>query len=596
MKKSLRVSLTLFLVLLLVLSFSFTALAERDLTAAETAQFNDAVQFLRDSGETETADMLAAMLAAGKIQVEDPQNDEQASVGADGSLFISPSQFAALPKNATDFMKWKKTLNMAQMLFHEAVHVRQAPNSEYFDPELRRAEDWVEAGVAMEICTGPDALEVEAYYKEIQLKTKWYQQIKEQIAALEGEASEEMIADLDRKKDYIKNQIREWASILKEHNYEKGNYLADIVDELSDDELIDGVANELEERIAGLFGEGGPYERAREAYRNRENLESADSSASDGETMPHGVESGVTVAPQDSGSTGTVTTETADDNPAPKPGYTYPYGSEGSVLPLGTSGITITGASDSTGVGAGWEIGFLYPADGSTGYLYALGLRYPNQWLPLQDVKEPLLMKAIVNQPAFVALFTKSPSYIDVPAENEYYDIIEYLLDKGIMLGMGNSSFGYGQYLTRAQFATLLVRALEYDLVTTHPFTDVPQSKWYHDYVATAYQNSLIQGIGNNLFAPEDYINRMQCYTILIRALGLEEEALLLTEAEINAALAVYTDQAEISAWARPYVAYALINSMIKDDDNHFGATEIVTRQEAAQAIYTTMKRIYPLR
>ena len=225
-----------------------------------------------------------------------------------------------------------------------------------------------------------------------------------------------------------------------------------------------------------------------------------------------------------------------------------------------------------------------------------LGTRYPNQWLLLQDIKQQNIIKVMVNQPAFVALMVKNPSYNDVPSASEYYDIIEYLLKKEIMLGMGDGSFGYGHHLTRAQFATLLVRALEYDIVTNHPFIDVPESKWYHNFVATAYHNDLIQGIGNNLFAPDDYINRMQCYTIIIRALGLEEEALLLTKTEIDSALSIYTDEAGINVWARPYIAYALITSILSNDINHFGATEIVTREEAASALFDTMRRIYPLR
>ncbi len=67
-------------------------------------------------------------------------------------------------------------------------------------------------------------------------------------------------------------------------------------------------------------------------------------------------------------------------------------------------------------------------------------------------------------------------------------------------------------------------------------------------------------------------LDRIQGITFTIRAMGVEEEALAMTEAEIAAALENVTDADTIPAWGRAYAAYAVANGIT----NGVSATEFV--------------------
>ena len=53
-------------------------------------------------------------------------------------------------------------------------------------------------------------------------------------------------------------------------------------------------------------------------------------------------------------------------------------------------------------------------------------------------------------------------------------------------------------------------------------------------------------------------LDRIQGFTLVVRAMGAEAEAVGMTDAEITAALANVEDATKIAAWARPYAAYVV--------------------------------------
>ena len=79
---------------------------------------------------------------------------------------------------------------------------------------------------------------------------------------------------------------------------------------------------------------------------------------------------------------------------------------------------------------------------------------------------------------------------------------IEYLVDRGILKGVGGDKFGMGDPLTRWQAAVLLTRANNVSL-GNYPnpgFTDVPKDHPYYDEIAAAVATGLFKGIdGNNI-------------------------------------------------------------------------------------------------
>ncbi|MBE5040953.1 S-layer homology domain-containing protein [Ructibacterium gallinarum] len=153
---------------------------------------------------------------------------------------------------------------------------------------------------------------------------------------------------------------------------------------------------------------------------------------------------------------------------------------------------------------------------------------------------------------------------------------------EGILQGLDETTLGLDETTTRAQFVTLLVRALNLDLVEySDSFQDVSAESWYASYIQTAFDAGLINGIDESIFAPEEAITREEMAKLLAlayqRITGIEE-----LEAEPSG----YADEEEISDWAKPYVDFTKkVQILLGDEDNRFRPVESATRAEAAVSV-----------
>ena len=95
-------------------------------------------------------------------------------------------------------------------------------------------------------------------------------------------------------------------------------------------------------------------------------------------------------------------------------------------------------------------------------------------------------------------------------AEND----IRTLVSKGIMDGYGGGSYQPERAVSRAEFAALMVRTLEYlseqsktmeasTSATESIFTDVSTDDWFYSVVISATEAGLITGYGDGTFKTE---------------------------------------------------------------------------------------------
>jgi len=165
---------------------------------------------------------------------------------------------------------------------------------------------------------------------------------------------------------------------------------------------------------------------------------------------------------------------------------------------------------------------------------------------------------------------------------------IEVLASKDIVTGMSADQYMPGKQVTRAEFISLLVRALELGKSenSTAQFSDVQSENWYYDAVQTAVSAGWINGYANNTFAPNQNITRAEMAVILSRVL----QHLGVTEGK-GASLPGYADQAQIQSWAKDAVAQiATLGIMQGRGETHFAAQENTTRAEAAVVVYRIFK------
>ena len=193
------------------------------------------------------------------------------------------------------------------------------------------------------------------------------------------------------------------------------------------------------------------------------------------------------------------------------------------------------------------------------------------------------------------SLYTMSSGSVSA-AEAAFADIaghknqiaIEKLVEQKIINGMGGGKFAPNQTMTRAQYCTIVVKALGLTPKASGKFTDVAASAWYAGYVGTANGAGIVTGIGNNKFNPEGTITRQEAATMVARAaktLGLETGV-----ENADEILALFPDGGKVASYARDAMAYCY-ESGILEEGSTIQPTRAILRCEIAQMIYNMLKQ-----
>lgn len=121
-------------------------------------------------------------------------------------------------------------------------------------------------------------------------------------------------------------------------------------------------------------------------------------------------------------------------------------------------------------------------------------------------------------------------AFPDVDDSADYAEAVEYLSDIGIFSGDDRGNFNPDNAVTRAEMAVLLCKMLgeTEDLTRSDTFTDVPREHWANPYVTHASELGFVSGYGDGTFGPGNSVTYEQAVTMLVRAIGLEDEAIAL--------------------------------------------------------------------
>ncbi|MBN1630826.1 MAG: right-handed parallel beta-helix repeat-containing protein [Thermoleophilia bacterium] len=133
-----------------------------------------------------------------------------------------------------------------------------------------------------------------------------------------------------------------------------------------------------------------------------------------------------------------------------------------------------------------------------------------------------------------LVLVASVQAFPDVPAGHAYKTAIDRLSQSGIIGGYQNGDFGLNDPVKRAQFAKMIVGALEIapSSSTATRFTDLgaPDANGYpHKYVQAAYDNGITTGTNatQTLFAPWSSIRRDQVVSMIVRGIERLHPSLL---------------------------------------------------------------------
>ncbi len=111
------------------------------------------------------------------------------------------------------------------------------------------------------------------------------------------------------------------------------------------------------------------------------------------------------------------------------------------------------------------------------------------------------------------------PKFIDVPNNHWAKSDIEIASTHGLMNGKGNQKFAPDEFLTREEMATLLSRLLKIspEAKKDNPFSDISSTQWSYPYIVSMAEEKIFEGFEDNTFRPKDKVTRAQMAALLDR-------------------------------------------------------------------------------
>lgn len=159
--------------------------------------------------------------------------------------------------------------------------------------------------------------------------------------------------------------------------------------------------------------------------------------------------------------------------------------------------------------------------------------------------------------------------------------------------GIGNNLFNPDQNITRAEFAAIVVRGLGLKPENgAAAFSDVKASEWYGSAIATASAYQLITGFEDGTFRPNERITREQAMTIIAKAMKITELSAKLPAVGADAVLRPYTDAAAAANWAQGSVVSCLQAGVVSGRSGSVLAPKaFITRAEVAAIVQRLLQK-----
>lgn len=121
------------------------------------------------------------------------------------------------------------------------------------------------------------------------------------------------------------------------------------------------------------------------------------------------------------------------------------------------------------------------------------------------------IMVSMISMQASAASFP----FTDVPSNAWYREAVEFVYDNGIMNGKSDTRFVPSANLLRGEMCQILYNLEGRPGAAGNHFSDVSLSDWYYKAVNWAYEEKIVNGMGNGRFEAETPINREQMVQII---------------------------------------------------------------------------------
>ncbi len=179
------------------------------------------------------------------------------------------------------------------------------------------------------------------------------------------------------------------------------------------------------------------------------------------------------------------------------------------------------------------------------------------------------------------------------PAKDSFQDTtghwaesaIRQAVGSGLVKGFADGTFRPDQVVNRAEFVTMLGRALDLkDTGKKLEFKDMGSiPAWAQAFVSGAVDAGIISGYANGTFGPEKQLNRAEMVAMIVRAAGIKP---------VTGASLSFADAKDIPQWAVPYIAAAVEKGLVSGvGQNRFAPQQSATRAESLALILSLLKK-----
>lgn len=148
--------------------------------------------------------------------------------------------------------------------------------------------------------------------------------------------------------------------------------------------------------------------------------------------------------------------------------------------------------------------------------------------------------------------------FVDVHANDWFFDPVCYVYREGLMTGTSATTFAPNATTTRAMIVSILARQENVTSAEDAGFTDVAAGDWYATSVNWAAREGIVAGFEDESFRPNEAITREQLAAILCNYSAWKGE-----DTSARADLDEYTDAISISSWATDTMSWAVAEQLL---------------------------------
>lgn len=160
---------------------------------------------------------------------------------------------------------------------------------------------------------------------------------------------------------------------------------------------------------------------------------------------------------------------------------------------------------------------------------------------------------------------------------------IEVLAARGIVNGTSEATYSPDEYISRADFLTLLIRTLDLKCEFDSNFDDVDKNAYYYNAIGVARELGITNGRGNNIFEPNEFITRQDMMILIEKSLKLFNKPLVNnTGKDIN----YFKDSCYVSEYALSSADIMVKSGLIQGSNDMLYPLENTTRAETAVIMY----------